>query len=84
MVAATSSVLDPVIKALKGKVKVDSRVGTFSTPWPRQSMEFSRPEYWSGYPFPSLGDLPNRGIEPWSPALQVDSLPTELSYIGFT
>ena len=84
MVAATSSVLDPVIKALKVKVKVDSRVGTFSTPWPRQSMEFSRPEYWSGYPFPSLGDLPNRGIEPWSPALQVDSLPTELSYIGFT
>ena len=40
-------------------------------------MEFSRPEYWSGYPFPSLGDLPNPGIEPRSPALQADSLPTE-------
>ena len=30
-------------------------------------MEFSRPEYWSGYPFPSPGDLPNPGIEPRSP-----------------
>ena len=26
-------------------------------------MEFSRPEYWSGQPFPSPGDLPNPGIE---------------------
>ena len=40
-------------------------------------MEFSRPEYWSGEPFPSPEDLPNPGIEPRSPALQVDSLPTE-------
>ena len=36
-----------------------------------------RPEYWSGQPFPSPGDLTNPGIEPRSPALQVDSLPTE-------
>ena len=42
-------------------------------------MEFSRPEYWSGQPFPSPGDLPNPGIKPRSPALQADSLPTELS-----
>ena len=42
------------------------------------SMEFSRPEYWSGYPFPSPGDLPNPGIELGSPALQADSLPAEL------
>ena len=28
------------------------------------SMEFFRQEYWSGWPFPSTGDLPNRGIEP--------------------
>ena len=42
-------------------------------------MEFSRPECWGGLPFPSPGDLPNPGIEPRSPALQVDSLPTELS-----
>ena len=40
-------------------------------------MEFSRPEYWSGYPFPSPGDLPNPVIEPSSPALQADSLPAE-------
>ena len=40
-------------------------------------MEFSRPEYWSGWPFPSPGDLPKPGIQPRSPALQVDSLPAE-------
>ena len=40
-------------------------------------MEFSRQEYWSGLPFPSPGDLPDPGIEPGSPALQVDSLPSE-------
>ena len=39
--------------------------------------EFSKPAYGSGQPFPSAGDLPNPGIEPWSPALQVDSLPAE-------
>ena len=39
-----------------------------------QSMEFPRPEYWSGQPFPSPGDLPYPGIEPGSPTLQVDSL----------
>ena len=42
-------------------------------------MEFSRQEYWSGLPFSSPGDLPNRGMEPWSPALQADSLPSEWS-----
>ena len=41
------------------------------------SMEFSRPEYWRGWPFPSPGDLPNPGIKPRSPALQADSLPAE-------
>ena len=40
-------------------------------------MEFSRPEYWNEYPFPSSGDLPNPGIEPWSPTLQMDYLPAE-------
>jgi len=42
-------------------------------------MEFSKPEYWSRQPFPSPGNLPNPGIEPGSPALQADSLLTELS-----
>ena len=41
------------------------------------STEFSRQEYWSGKPFPSLGDLPNPGIKPESPALQADSLLSE-------
>ena len=43
-------------------------------------MEFSKQEHWSGLPFPSPGDLPNRGIRPKSPALQADSLP--LSHQG--
>ena len=44
-------------------------------------MVFSRQENWSGLPFPPPGDLPIPGIEPVppvSPALQADSLPTEL------
>ena len=40
-------------------------------------MGFSRQEYWSGLPFPSPGDLPYPGIEPGSPALQTDALPSE-------
>ena len=58
---------------------------SFATPWTvaRQaplSMGFSRQEYWSELPFPSQGDLPDPGIKPTSPALQVDSLP--LSHLG--
>ena len=41
------------------------------------SMEFSRQEYWSGFPFPSPGDLPYPGIKPRSAALQADSLPSK-------
>ena len=40
-------------------------------------MEFSRQEYWNRLPFPSPEDLPDPVIEPRSPALQADSLPTE-------
>ena len=52
------------------------------TPWtvaPQAplSMAFPRQEYWGGLLFPSPGDLPYPGIEPWSPALQADSLLTE-------
>ena len=52
------------------------------TPWTvaRQtplSLEFSRQEYWGRLPFLSPGDLPDPGIEPGSPALQADSLPSE-------
>ena len=48
----------------KGSPKLLSHVWLFATPWVIQSMEFSRPEYWSGYPFPSPGDLPNPGSNP--------------------
>ena len=66
----------------KLKVKSLSRVQLFATPWTvayqaLQSMGFSRQEYWIGLPFPSPGDLPNPGIEPGSPALQTDALPSE-------
>ena len=48
------------------------------------SMGFSRQEYLSGLPFPSPGDLPDPGIEPRSPALQADALPTreQLKHLG--
>ena len=54
----------------------------FATPWTVAykaplSLEFSRQEYWSRLPFPSPGDLPHPGIEPGSPALQADALPSE-------
>ena len=57
-----------------------SRVRLLATPWTVShqaplSMGFSRQEYWDGLPCPPPGDLPNPGIEPISPALQVDSLP---------
>ena len=63
-------------------MKLLSRVHIFVTPWTvayqaPPSMEFSRQEYWSGLPFPSPGDLPDPGIEPGSPALQADALPSE-------
>ena len=53
-----------------------------STPWIvayqfPPFIEFSRQEYWSGLPFPSPGDLPDPGIEPRSPSLQADALPSE-------
>ena len=41
-------------------------------------MEFSRQEYWSGLPLLSPGDLPNPGIQPRSPTLQADSLPSQI------
>ena len=55
---------------------------TLWTPWTVAhqaplSMGILRPENWSGLPFPPPGDLSNPGIEPTSPALQVDSLPLE-------
>ena len=67
---------------LKVKVKSLSRVWLFATLWTVAYqvpllMGFSSQEYWSGLPFPSPGDLPNPGIEPKSPALYADALPSE-------
>ena len=63
--------------------KLLSRILLFLTPWtnltearhlcPRES---SRQEYWSGLPCLPPEDLPNPGIEPRSPSLQADSLPS--------
>ena len=69
-----------------------SRVRLSVTPWTVAhqallSVGFSSQEYWSGLPFPSPEDLPDPGIESWSPALQADSLPFELhlkSICGFS
>ena len=59
-----------------------SRVRLFETPGTvayqaPPSMGFSGQEYWSGLPFLSPGDLPDLGIEPWSPAFQADTLTSE-------
>ena len=59
-----------------------SRVWLFETPWSvayhaPPSMGFSRQECWSGLPFLSPGDLPDPGIKPGSPSLQVDALSSE-------
>ena len=64
------------------KVKSLSRVRLFATSWivacqAPLSMGFSRQEYWSGFPFPSPGDLPDPAIKPGSLALQTDTLPSE-------
>ena len=77
--------LDMVLALSELKVWVcasHSVVSNSVTPWTVDhqallSMGFSRQEYWSGLPCPSLGDLPDRGIKPRSPALQADSLPSE-------
>ena len=64
-------------------VKSFSLVWLFATPWTvacqvPPSMGFSKQEYWSGLPFPSPGDLSNPGFKHGSPALQADSLLSEL------
>ena len=71
-----------LLPVLKVKVKSLSRVQLFATRWTvasqaPPSMALFRQEYWSGLPFPSPGDLPDPGIEPGSPALQADALPSQ-------
>ena len=64
------------------KMKSFSHVRLFASPWTvacqaPPSIGFSRQEYWSGLSFPSPGDLPDPGIEPGSPALHANFLPSE-------
>ena len=59
---------------MKVKVKLLPWTVAYQAP---PSMGFSRQEYWSRLPFPSPGDLPDPGIEPWSPAFQADTLTSE-------
>ena len=76
------AVFPPCYLKVEVKVKSLSCVWLFATPWTvaRQApltMEFSRQEYWSGLPCPLPGDLLDTVIDPWSPALHVDLLPSE-------
>ena len=64
------------------KVLVTQSCLTLATPWALAchaplSVGFSRQEYWSGLPSCSPGDLPDPGVEPGSPTLQADSLPSD-------
>ena len=59
----------------RDQTQVSHIAGRFFTSWATREAR----EYWSGQPIPSLVDLPVPGIEPGSPSLQADSLPTELS-----
>ena len=81
--AQDSACFQNIRKGKERKVKSLSCVRLFATPWvityqALLSMGFFRQEYWSGLPFPSPGDLPDSAIEPGSPELQADALPSEL------
>jgi len=58
----------------RDRSQVSHIVGRFFTSWATREAQ----EYWSGWPIPSPGDLPDPGIKMGSPALQADSLPAEL------
>ena len=69
-------------KPLSAVLQFSSQVVSdcFATPWTVAhqaplSMGFPRQKYWSGWPFPTPGNLSNPGIEPKSSAFQMDSLP---------
>ena len=58
----------------QGSNQVSHIAGGFFASWATREAQ----EYWNGEPIPSPADLPDPGIKPGSPALQADSLPTEL------
>ena len=76
--------MESSLKFVGSEVKSLSHVLLFAKLWTVAykaplSMGFSRQEYWSGLPFPSLGGLLDPGIEPRSPALEADALTSEPS-----
>ena len=78
-----TTIKQPLTQEVGGGDLVTKYCLTPASPWTVAcqnpvSMGLSRQEYWSGLPFPSPGNLPYPGIEPGSPALQADSLLTEL------
>ena len=71
----SSIVNNGVVSMWKWKL---SHVQLSVVPWTIQSMQFSRPGYWSGEEsFLSPGELPSPGVEPRSPTVREDSLPAE-------
>ena len=77
------NIVKAIYDSIVAVVKVTQSCPTLATPWTVAhqvplSMEFSRQEYWSGLLFPSPGDLSDPRIKSMFPALQADSLPTEL------
>ena len=78
--ASREALLCAVWKKVKSEMLVAKLCLTFCNhvdSTPPLSTGFSRQEHWSGLPFPSPGALHNPGIEPRSPALRADSLPSE-------
>ena len=80
-----TDVRHPLPQVAGGDYLVAKSCPTLVTPWTVAcqaplSMGLARQEYWSGLPFLSPGDLPNPRIELGSPALQADSLLTELHW----
>ena len=77
----TQVVIDPQADEVTWQIERESR-SVMS-----DSLQFSRPEYWSGWSFSSPGDLPNPGIEPSPPALRADSChkgsPRILEWVGY-
>ena len=73
-----------IVNGLPWKWKSLSRVWLSATPWTIQSMKFSRPEYWNGYPFLSPGDLPNPGITTRFPHCRWIFFLLSLQLMGYT
>ena len=69
--------LDLSVERSESEVMSDSATAWTVAHQAPPSMEFSRQQYWSGLPFPSLGDLPDSGMEPRSPTLQAAALSSE-------